>query len=192
MEEKLLRTREIFFNVIQQSNINVRCLFVDTNEINITEDKKLFATIPPIPGIHNAHCISKLGHLKVAVFRNTGEHSPQIILSLSSEEKQLTEKETACSIDKSESLQLQVGDWCLVMYDGVTYPGEVVTVCDSEEFEVSVMVRDGKHYKWPVKVDKLVYSSQDILQKILPPIIVNNRGHFKFEDLVYMNKCFLM
>ncbi|KAJ4438226.1 hypothetical protein ANN_14165 [Periplaneta americana] len=117
------------------------------------------------------------------VKRNTVEHSPQIILSLSSEEKHLTEKETACSIDKSESLQLQVGDWCLVMYDGVTYPGEVVTVCDSEEFEVSVMVRDGEHYKWPVKVDKLVYSSQDILQKILPSIIVNNRGHFKFEDL---------
>ena len=176
---KVVKNQRDFFKLVQDSSVNVKCLFVNNDEIHINEDKKFFETIPPIPGIHSAHCISKLGHLRIAVFRNTGEHSPQIIQKLSTGENELQ----GCSVDNSKRFELYVGDWCLVMYDGVIYPGEIVTVCDNGEFEVSVMVREGKYYKWPLKEDKLIYSSQDIVRKILPPTVVNNRGHFRFEDL---------
>ena len=41
-------------------------------------------------------------------------------------------------------------DWCIVEYDGTHFPGEIIAVQEAK-YEVSVMVRTGRHWKWPTK-----------------------------------------
>lgn len=74
-----------------------------------------------------------------------------------------------------QSVNVQEGDWCFVLYDGIKYAGEVITV-NQTEVEVTVMIPTGKYWKWPEKVDKIFYPKNSIIEKLSPPIVVNSRG----------------
>lgn len=84
--------------------------------------------------------------------------------------------------EKTWNVTLSVGDWCLVKYDNLTYPGEVTDI-DDREAEVSVMLKAGTMYKWPKCPDVLRYSKDQVIRKISPTVKVNNRRYFKFFDL---------
>lgn len=78
---------------------------------------------------------------------------------------------------------LTIGDWVVVDYEGILYPGEV-TLVDEEGVEAVVMHRSsGKQYKWPPKEDKHKYIYQDILKQIEPPTPCNSRATlFTFKE----------
>lgn len=75
-----------------------------------------------------------------------------------------------------------VDDWFLVEYEGKQFPGEVIAVHGEEagEYQVSVMERVGRYWKWPAQKDAIFYMEK-MVAKLDAPEVVNNRGHFKFS-----------
>jgi hypothetical protein len=97
--------------------------------------------------------------------------------------------EGACRIECEDSestkeVSWEVGDWVVVLYDGIKYPGEVKKVV-GKQTEVDVMVKTGPQYfKWPNgERDILWYSIDKVLKKTSPPTLVGSRGQSKFVDL---------
>lgn len=80
---------------------------------------------------------------------------------------------------------LDVGDWCVVLYDDQQYPGEVTSTLNGE-FEVCVMHRAGKYFKWPDQPDKIFYKQSCIVKKLEgPPALVTENGRIilsQFSD----------
>ncbi len=53
-----------------------------------------------------------------------------------------------------------------VNYDGEDFPGEI-TCCDGiDQFEVSVMHKNGNHWKWPKTIDTILYARDDIVHTV--------------------------
>ena len=80
-------------------------------------------------------------------------------------------------------LTLSVGQWVLVKYDDLEFPG-VVTSCGETETEVSVMHKSGNAWRWPTNPDKIYYERANILREINPPKAASHRGQFIFDDIM--------
>lgn len=74
------------------------------------------------------------------------------------------------------------GEFVVVVYNGVEYPGEVINKT-FEEVEVNCMVRSSKAWKWPERPDKCKYEWSKVKMKIEPPIKINKRGYFRVPEL---------
>lgn len=46
---------------------------------------------------------------------------------------------------------LEIPDWSIVNYDNELFPGEILQKSDSNQVQVSCMVKAGKYWKWPKK-----------------------------------------
>ena len=56
--------------------------------------------------------------------------------------------------------------WCVVIYDGVPYPG-LVTDCDDDSIEVKTMNRIGNNrFYWPVRDDVIWYKYATVVSLI--------------------------
>jgi len=78
-------------------------------------------------------------------------------------------------------LSVCVGDWVLVKYDDVLYPGEVREVGD-KEVKVSAMIKSGKYYKWPTSENCIYYAVNNVVMKLQPPTVQSARGTFNFTE----------
>ena len=85
-----------------------------------------------------------------------------------------------------ESDEFTVSSWCVVEYDKTFFPGEIKAVV-GEKYEVSVMVKAGKYWKWPAQEDKIPYFRDQIVKALNPPILVNAREHYDFPDFDYLD-----
>lgn len=76
------------------------------------------------------------------------------------------------------------GDWVVVEYDNVYYPGEVLSVTQNEA-EVNVMLpTTSGTYRWPHKKDVLFYNFNKITRKIQKPAPCDSKtGHFIVKDI---------
>ncbi|XP_071034011.1 uncharacterized protein [Parasteatoda tepidariorum] len=85
-----------------------------------------------------------------------------------------------------ENLNLCQGDWVVVLFDSKAFPGEIIQIKSPDEIEISVMHQAGTSgmYKWPVPTDCITYNKGEIIKKISAPIVVNNRGQFKFNEKI--------
>lgn len=96
---------------------------------------------------------------------------------------------TICRLDHqvlltvTQQFTLKVGQWVVVNYDGLIFPGEV-TACGETDAEISVMHRSGNAWRWPINPDKIFYEHQNILRQISPPKASGNRGQFNFDDIL--------
>ena len=82
----------------------------------------------------------------------------------------------------SNAIDVEVGQWAVVAYDGEQYPGEVTALSDIEGVEVSLLHRSGSCWKWPQPKDMIYYHKKDIVRLISPPIAAGHRGQFIFSD----------
>lgn len=95
--------------------------------------------------------------------------------------------ELPSKVVNSGEVTVETGDWCLVKYDNVYYPGLVEEVVE-QEYKVSVMVRSGpSRWKWPQPPDCVWYEKGNVLRKIMPPDVVASRGQFEFTELQYLD-----
>ena len=56
-------------------------------------------------------------------------------------------------------------DWVIVQYEGSNYPGIVKKETGSVEVSV-VQKNNGVGWKWPNKVDQILYRYSDVLEKL--------------------------
>lgn len=87
------------------------------------------------------------------------------------------------SMQKIESSNLSEGDYIVVQYENVFYPGMVIKVDRlKREFTVKCMTKAGTLWKWPTKDDVLTYSEKDLICAIKKPKMVTSRGLYDIPD----------
>ena len=57
----------------------------------------------------------------------------------------------------------------------------MIAVGDQGDYQVSVMEKAGKHWKWPNPKDNIFYPKKSLIVKLDKPDVANNRGHYKFS-----------
>ena len=72
------------------------------------------------------------------------------------------------------------GDWVLVKYHDMCHPGRITEIIE-RDYEVSVMVKTGNYWKWPIKEDKIMYKAEDVLRQIKPPEFRQSAGSRQFK-----------
>ena len=78
--------------------------------------------------------------------------------------------------------------WCVVIYDGVPYPG-LVTDCDDDSIEVKTMNRIGNNrFYWPVRDDVIWYKYATVVSLIPPPTPVTHR-HVEIDKRYWTAIC---
>ena len=83
----------------------------------------------------------------------------------------------------NSDIQIDIGDWVLVHYQGSNFPGEVTAIYGLD-FQVNVMHKSGNvFWKWPLKEDNILYQMQSVIKKLGPPEVARTRGQFTFRDL---------
>ena len=151
----------------QVSNVDV--IEMNTKEIknrNLELNlKKLFDKAPTIKGIKSFH------HIQVGKSGFQGYRLTKDVERLDS------------STNPASVADLAVSDWCIVEYDSTLFPGEIKAIKEGK-YEVSVMVRARRHWKWPTKEGRISYCPDQIVKKLNPPILVNAREHYDFPDFV--------
>ena len=76
-------------------------------------------------------------------------------------------------------MDIQVGQWVVVQYDGVQYTAEVILI-DTNCVRVNVMHKSGSCWKWLQSRDMISYKKSDILRIISVPVAAGHRGQFSF------------
>lgn len=79
--------------------------------------------------------------------------------------------------EEEEEVDVQAGQWVVVQYDGVEYPGEVRSI-DTNGVQVNVMHKSGRCWKWPQSRDMIYYEKSDIRSIISAPVAVGHHGQF--------------
>ena len=92
-----------------------------------------------------------------------------------------TQEEQEDDDEEEEEVDIQVGQWFAVQYDGVQYPGEVMLI-DTNGVQVNVMHKSGSCWKWLQSRDMISYEKSDILRIISVPVAAGHRGQFTFSD----------
>ena len=120
-----------------------------------------------VPGIKSVHIMKAVPNQDLVLSSNGQTATP--VTSLSSA--------------ASDEERFKENDWVLVQYDQKTYPGIVTAVLGSD-IEVSVMEMSGttgSFWKWPLKEDKILYTTDNVLCHIEPPEVVGSRGQYAFK-----------
>ena len=119
------------------------------------------------------------GEARVCVIRTTT--TTQEDQGKQEEQEDENEEEEGEEDEQEEELDVQVGQWVAVQYDGVQYPGEVILI-DTNGVQVNVMHKSGSCWKWPQSRDMISYEKSDILRIISVPVAAGHRGQFTFSD----------
>ena len=200
-----------FADVAQLRCPNIHVSFIPTEQIKSFEsflDEK-WKDVVGVPMTHQTHCIQTSGKQKLMVadtsdstqFRTVrvrkeeqsdNEEESDDISDEESDDNDVSDKgcdpednppASATNSNSTQPFTLNVGQWVIIEYDGLKFPGEVTT-CNGTDTEVSVMHRSGNAWRWPIKPDKIFYKHQNILRKINPPMAAGNRGQFTFDDIL--------
>lgn len=76
-----------------------------------------------------------------------------------------------------------IGMFVIVQYEGEYFPG-IIQKSEHDYKEVSVMVLSTPNtFKWPEKPDTIWYKNEDIIEKINPPLPINQRGSYKVAEM---------
>ena len=128
-----------FYKVAKDDVKGVIVLHISEGQISeLIKEKKPWENIEDASGISKMHVISCCDGSTIEMFKTNLSRDPSSTIVYE-------------DVDRSEALY--VGGWALVSYDRKKFPGEVVSIIDTD-IEVSVMKysRKGKWY-WPDKAD---------------------------------------
>ena len=160
------------YKVAKDDMKGVTVLHISEGQISeLIKEKKPWENTKDASGISKMHVISCDGST-IEMFK--------IILSKDPSSTIVYEDE---DVDRSE--KLTVGDWALVSYDGKKFPGEVVSIINTD-IEVSVMKysRKGKWY-WPDKAGIIAYRPEKVIGKLSPPVPVGMEDIGRNQEVLY-------
>lgn len=160
-----------FAGVVSKLMPSTKVILIEDKDIPRSSD--VWNQADAVPGIKNLHMLRSSLNQDLLLFRHA--------------QMPLTKPTAAASLllDTEQTQIFKENDWVLVKYDEQTYPGTVTAVAGTE-VEVSVMElagNTGKLWKWPVKVDKIFYTRDNVLCHIDPPEPAGTRGQYRFSNL---------
>lgn len=159
-----------------------------------------------VPGSHQVHCVRADGSdfVKVSDTTNSTECrsaedarfasltfrylqiQTRMKMAKTQTPMKMAKTQTQMKMSKARPLNaidVDVGQWAVIVYDGEQYPGEVTAISDVEEVEVSMLYKSGSCWKWPQPKEMIYCHKKDIVRLISPPIAAGHRGQFIFSDL---------
>lgn len=96
-------------------------------------------------------------------------------------DEKLENKEQKKDLNKEE---IQVGDYVIVDFEGMYFPGVIKKIKNKNQAFISTMTSSGTNkWKWPQQIDEIWYDFKEIVEKIEVPIEVNHRGVFKVPEM---------
>ena len=179
-------TPQMFHELALQRNPGINILFISKNEVaeNEVHLNAHWDNTIPIANTHKIHSVRPKGssHLLVAETSDARKLSEVRILKNEISEDDSDEHNSGSEVAVSDGLDIAIGDWIVVKYQGEMFPGEVTEIggAHGNEIRTDVMERSGKFWKWPSKRDNIFYFCKDVVKKIEPPIVAGNRGQFQF------------
>lgn len=191
-----------FYKTAVERNPGMRVEFISKDAIEekweILEAR--WPSILPIPNTRKIHYVVPMGghHLLVSDTSDSTEckqvrikDQDEIEFSDSLESLNETMDESQDNLSGNEELEVQIGDWVLVTYDGKNFPGELVEIGEysSDELKVNVMHPSGGHWRWPQPADKIFYYIKDIIRKIDRHWKQRTVYLFFFVDFLYCCLC---
>ena len=172
-------------------NINIEFISKeDISELTSFLDTK-WSTTKPVPGTYQVHCVKSHGSdsVQVSDITDGGEARVCVIRTTTTQEEQSEldeqedkDKEEEDEQEEEEETEIQVGQWVVVLYDGIEYPGEVRSIDSNTGVQVNVMHKSGSCWKWPQSRDMIYYKKSNILRVISVPVVAGHRGQFTFSD----------
>ena len=106
-----------------------------------------------------------------------------MIFRMKSSQIMICQSSNLCWAFRFQLCAVRIGDWVLIQYDSMSFPGLVKAVWE-EEVQVSVMVPSGTScFKWPAVDDTIVYKMKGVLSILDPPLLKSSRGIIQFTDL---------
>ena len=196
-------TPQMFYELAVQRNPAIKIIFVDKGQVveNQNELQLHWSNTIPIANTQKIHFVTPKGHchLLVADTSDSEKFCKVRILKKENDESSNDEESTTeeddisgnedissvvSGINDPEKLELRIGDWIVVKYQGELFPGEITEFggIDGSEIRADVMEKSGKFWKWPSKRDNIFYFCKDVIKKIEPPTVAGNRGQFKFSS----------
>lgn len=96
---------------------------------------------------------------------------------------QKTKEKSSPTITKVNTLndsKIGEGDYVAFAYEGTKFPGVILNIKQGPKFKIKAMemteVGTLDKWKWSIKDDVLWYDKNEIVRKINPPLLLNNRG----------------
>lgn len=167
----------------QCAGINV--LYLPSSEIrsNSAFLKSRWETALPIATIQKQHIFRCAGPNHLLVGRFASDVLTKIAVREPLDDQNAEDAEEQVNDATPASvLSPVVGDWVLVRYDGLLFPGEVKEL-GIREVKVSVMVPSGACcYKWPTPEDCIFYDLANVVEMLKPPSIKSARGTYEFLE----------
>ena len=166
---------EFYIRFITKDSIDAMNSFLDTK----------WEGLKAVPQTHKMHCFIPIssGEILVAETSDTTQFKVAIIRKPSDTGLLLKLKLKVKNKLQVKNTSIDLGQWVVVTYDGSRYPGEVISMEDSQ-YEINVMHPSGNHWKWPTAEDKIFYLLQNIAQLINPPKAAGNHGQFRFDEQI--------
>ena len=163
---------------------DINLVYISSEEIKLPSDKKsaLWDTALAIPNTQKLHCIraNNVEQLEVSIVSSDESFSLVNIFKVPEDTESESWESQLNPIFKSD-IQIDIGDWVLVHYQGSNFPGEVTGIYGLD-FQVNVVHKSGNvFWKWPLKEDKILYEMQSVLAKLGPPEMAGTRGQFTFR-----------
>lgn len=170
---RIVQSSTDFAAVAQESLKEVNVLHVPQDEISeFIKRENPWGAIRDAPGISKVHLVK--------CFEGNCE-----LFHTDRDTESLCSVVYANNVTKQKSMNLKVGDWVVVSYDDLKFPGEVIEVV-GDDARVSVMHqgRKGKWF-WPSQRDAIDYKPESIHEKIDPPVPVDLLGVGNGENVLY-------
>ena len=161
-----------FYKVAKDDMKGVTVLHISEGQISeLMKEKKNLGKILKMPQA-SVRCMLSVVVMTIEMFKTNLSKDPSSTIVYEDED-----------VDRSE--KLNVGDWALVSYGGKKFPGEVVSLIDTD-IEVSVMKysRKGKWY-WPDKADIIAYQPENVIGKLSPPVPVEMVDIVRHQHVLY-------
>ena len=131
--------------------------------------------VPAIKGTRSYHHFVPLSLCCLQVFPTSDSDE-------NSEEFHLLKEKCCRTHEKTSSLparELQTGDWVLVDYFGIQYPGCIAEI-RTDSVVINCLEKSGNLFKYPAKPDKHVYPYSDILAILHEPELKHPRGFYSY------------
>lgn len=92
-----------------------------------------------------------------------------------------TSDSQSCDDRDKRSEDYTVGDYVIVLWNSVAYPGQIISEC-AEGAMVSCMKKGKKFWRWPVVKDEQLYRWEDVVKKIEVPKFMK-KGCFTVPEM---------